>query len=40
LVGIELGKSEDYLGLIERMQKYGIDFTNVNNNPTLFNFLI
>jgi threonine dehydratase len=40
LVGIELGKAEDYLGLVERMQKYGIDFTNVNNNPTLFNFLI
>lgn len=40
LVGIELGKSEDYKGLVERMQKYGIDFTNVNNNPTLFNFLI
>lgn len=40
LVGIELKEKSDYEGLTQRMHKYGIDFTNLNNNPTLFNFLI
>ncbi|QQR98382.1 MAG: threonine ammonia-lyase [Sphingobacteriales bacterium] len=40
LVGIELKNKEDYDGLLDRMRKYNIDFTTINNNPILFNFLI
>lgn len=40
LVGIELKNKEDYEGLIKRMSKYNIDYTCINNNPVLFNFLI
>jgi threonine dehydratase len=39
LVGIELKNKEDYDGLLDRMKKYNIDFTTINN-PILFNFLI
>ncbi len=40
LVGIELKNKEDYDGLIDRMTKYNIDYTTINNNPILFNFLV
>ncbi|MCP4124043.1 MAG: threonine ammonia-lyase [Bacteroidetes bacterium] len=40
LVGIELRKKEDYQPLIERMKEFDVRFTNLNDNPTLFNFLI
>lgn len=40
LVGIELKYKEDYEGLIDRMKKYNIDYTPINNDPILFNFLI
>jgi threonine dehydratase len=40
LVGIELKNKDDYDGLLDRMKKYHIDYTCINNNPVLFNFLI
>lgn len=40
LVGIELEKKEDYDGLIERMNTYGINYQPVNDDPTLFQLLI
>ncbi|MCB0501208.1 MAG: threonine ammonia-lyase IlvA [Bacteroidetes bacterium] len=40
LVGIEIGKKEDYQPLLDRMTKYGIDFKILNDDPTLFNFLV
>jgi threonine dehydratase len=40
LVGIELRSKEDYRGLIERMEKYGVHYTNLNDDPVLFNFLV
>ncbi len=40
LVGIELDKKENYEMLIKRMNDNGIDYTLVNENPSLFSFLI
>lgn len=40
LVGIELKYREDYEALMERMKKRGISYTEINQNPTLFNLLI
>lgn len=40
LVGIELLRPEDYEPLIERMQRKGIQYTELNKNMNLFNLLI
>ncbi|MBO8163439.1 MAG: threonine ammonia-lyase IlvA [Brevibacillus sp.] len=40
LVGIELKQKEDYRPLIERMERNGIDYLEVNKHPSLFNFLV
>lgn len=40
LVGIEIGKKDDYQPLLERMDKYGIEYKILNEDPTLFNFLV
>jgi threonine dehydratase len=40
LVGVELKSREDYLGLVERMHKYHVDFTPLNENRNLFQFLV
>lgn len=40
LVGIELVRPEDYDPLIERMQRKGLDYTELNKNMNLFNLLI
>ncbi len=40
LVGIELKHSEDYKGLIERMNQCGFSYKEVNNDSTLFELLI
>jgi len=40
LVGIELAKKENYFPLIERMRKYGIDFTELNKDDILFSYLV
>ncbi|WP_438496863.1 threonine ammonia-lyase IlvA [Paenibacillus sp. IHBB 3054] len=40
LVGIELLNTDDYAPLIERMQQKGLDYTEINKDPNLFNMLI
>ncbi len=40
LVGIELKNPQDYQSLIERMNQAGFDFTNLNDQPHLLNFLV
>lgn len=40
LVGIDLLHREDYAPLIERMEKKGFDFKDLNKDPNLFNLLI
>jgi len=40
LIGIELHRKDDYSGLIERMRERGFEFTEINNDSTLFNLLI
>lgn len=40
LVAIELKKREDYFGLIDRMKEYKINFTEINEDPTLFQYFV
>lgn len=40
VVGLELKNPEDYDGLIERMEEYGITYQTVNDQRMLFNFLV
>ena len=40
LVGVELASKEDYMPLIGRMKKYGIDFTELNKDDILFSYLV
>lgn len=40
LIGIELKHREDYTPLIENMQKYKIDYTELNKDDTLFSYLV
>ncbi|WP_019532902.1 threonine ammonia-lyase IlvA [Paenibacillus ginsengihumi] len=40
LVGIELKQKEDYAPLLERMNRKGIRYSALNNDPDLFNLLI
>nr|WP_154657962.1 threonine ammonia-lyase IlvA [Fictibacillus gelatini] len=40
LVGIELKHKEDYFPLIERMDKKGFSYIEINKDPYLFNLLI
>lgn len=40
LVGIELKRREDYAPLMERMDKKGISYIELNKDPVLFNLLI
>ncbi|MEK5024393.1 threonine ammonia-lyase IlvA [Paenibacillus sp. FSL M7-1046] len=40
LVSIELLNTDDYAPLIERMQQKGLDYTEINKEPNLFNMLI
>lgn len=40
LIGIELQNPDDFAGLTERMQANSIDYQYLNDNPTLFEFLI
>lgn len=40
LVGIELLNKADYNPLVERMIKYNIDFTELNKNDILFEYLV
>ncbi|WP_318614430.1 threonine ammonia-lyase IlvA [Sporosarcina sp. YIM B06819] len=40
LVGVEIKRKEDYLGLIQRMKDCGFSFKEVNKDSTLFELLI
>ncbi len=40
LVGIELKRREDYDALIQRMQRHGISYQTLNDNPMLFEMLV
>ena len=40
IVGIELKKSHDYQSLVERMNSKGFQNIHVNDDPTLFNYVI
>jgi threonine dehydratase len=40
LVGVELKKKEDYDILLQNMQRYNIDYTALNENDTLFGYLV
>lgn len=40
LVGIELKRADDYAGLIERMNKKGLEFIELNKDAVLFNLLV
>ncbi|MBK22215.1 MAG: threonine dehydratase [Flavobacteriales bacterium] len=40
LIGVELTDPKDYKGLIDRMEKYGINYTVINEDPDLFQYFI
>ncbi|MFC4076489.1 threonine ammonia-lyase IlvA [Salinithrix halophila] len=40
LLGVELKRREDYHSLIQRMERKGYPFIEINKNPTLFQLLI
>ena len=40
LVGIELRKKEDYQPLLEQLKRFDPNYTVLNDNPVLFNFLV
>ena len=40
LIGVELTDPKDYNGLIHRMEKYGINYTVINEDPDLFQYFI
>lgn len=40
LVGIELRYSKDYPAILERMRTYRFDYKEINQDPTLFEYLI
>lgn len=40
LVGIELGRKEDYPALLKRMQTQQVDFTEINKQDKLFAYLV
>jgi threonine dehydratase len=40
LVGIELAKRSDYESLVERMKEYKFEVIELNNDQTLFEYLV
>jgi threonine dehydratase len=40
LVGIELQTRKDYTALLQNMDRYAIDYTELNKNDTLFGYLV
>ncbi|MBM3178299.1 MAG: threonine ammonia-lyase [Bacteroidetes bacterium] len=40
LIGIEVKSKEDYKGLLTRMIRYGLNYTEVNQNENLFEYLV
>jgi threonine dehydratase len=39
-VGVELTNKDDYHALIVRMKEYGINYTEINKDPILYDYLI
>jgi threonine dehydratase len=39
-IGVELKRREDYQGLLERMKQFGINYTLINEDPSLFEFFV
>ena len=40
LVGVELKSREDYEVLVKNMQRYNINYTELNKDDTLFGYLV
>ena len=40
MIGVELKHKDDFQGLIERMQQYGINYTDINEDPSLFQYFV
>jgi threonine dehydratase len=40
LIGIELKSKEDYVSLIARMGEYRLNYTEINQNENLFEYLV
>jgi threonine dehydratase len=40
MIGVELKHKEDYQALLDRMKKYGINYTDINDDPSLFQYFI
>lgn len=40
LIGVELKDKSDYQGLTDRMAEFGINYTEVNEDPSLFEFFV
>ncbi len=40
MIGVELKHKEDYQALLDRMQKYGINYTDINDDPSLFQYFV
>ncbi|MFM7021506.1 MAG: threonine ammonia-lyase [Flavobacteriales bacterium] len=40
MIGVELKHKEDYQGLLERMKQYGINYTVINEDPSLFQYFV
>jgi len=40
LVGIELAQPSDYQDLVKRMEQYKFEFIELNNDQTLFEYLV
>ena len=39
-IGIEIKRKEDYQGLLDRMSEFGINYTVINDDPSLFEFFV
>jgi threonine dehydratase len=40
LVGVELKNKEDYEMLLTKMNRYNINFTELNKNDNIYNYLV
>jgi threonine dehydratase len=40
LVGVELKNKEDYEELLTKMNRYNINFTELNKNDNIYNYLV
>ncbi|MGZ3938784.1 MAG: threonine dehydratase, partial [Flavisolibacter sp.] len=40
LVGIELKSKEDYESLVDKLNKYNINYTEINKDDNLFGYIV